>query len=253
MKPPVNGAPPEQPTTRVPLYLSVAETLATQIAGMRVGTRLPAEDKLAHDLGISRLTTRAALAELESRYLVRRRQGSGTFVSHRIDYTIARNTPPSWSASVRNAGRTPTIRTTAWRLGKPPPEIRRRMRIGVRRQLLLISRDRYVDNELVGFADTWLDPELVPDLPHVLDPGASLHDALDRHYLLEPLRGWFGVAIDPAPPEVARHLGLSGHPPIIAIRSRTDAGARDHRPIELTISWLRADIFRVDVDFDTKP
>ncbi|GBG37268.1 GntR family transcriptional regulator [Mycobacterium montefiorense] len=253
MKPLVGGAQLEQPTSRLPVYLCVAETLASQITGMQVGTRLPAEDKLAHDLGVSHLTVRAALAELESRYLVRRRQGSGTFVSRRIEYTIARNTPPSWSASVRHAGRTPTIRTTGWRLDKPPAEVRRRMGIGARRQLLAVSRDRYVDNELVGFADTWLEPHLLPDLPQVLDPAGSLHDALDQHYGLKPVRGWFGVAIDPAPPEVARHLGLTGHPPVIAIRSRTDAAAHDHRPIELTISWLRADVFRVEVDFDTRP
>lgn len=252
MNPPVNGAEP-QSTARVPVYMGVAETLAAQIADMPVGTRLLAEDKLARDLGVSRLTARAALAELESRYLVRRRQGSGTFVSRRIDYRIARHTPPSWSASVRNAGRTPTIRTTAWRLHKPPAEVRRRMRIGARRQLLALSRDRFVDNELVGFADTWLDPELVPDLPQVLDPAASLHEALDHHYRLEPVRGWFGVAIDPAPADVAARLGLNGHPPVIGIRSRTDSAARDHRAVELTISWLRADIFRIEVDFDTNP
>ncbi|MEE6170322.1 MULTISPECIES: GntR family transcriptional regulator [Mycobacteriaceae] len=253
MTPPADGAEPEQTATRMPMYLVVAETLAAQIADMHVGTRLPPEDKLARQLGVSRLTARAALAELESRYLVLRRQGSGTFVSRRIDYTISRDNPPSWSASVRNAGRTPAIRTTSWRLDKPPVEVRRRMRIDARRQLLAVSRDRYVDDELVGFADSWLDPELLPDLPQTLDTTASLHDVLDRHYRLEPVRGWFGVAIDPAPPEVARHLRLHGHPPVIAIRSRTDAAARGHRPVELTISWLRADIFRVDVDFDTNP
>ncbi|SIG01664.1 GntR family transcriptional regulator [Mycobacteroides abscessus] len=253
MTSPVDGAEPEQATPRMPVYLAVAETLAAKISGMHVGTRLPAEDKLARELGVSRLTARAALAELESRYLVIRRQGSGTFVSRRIDYTISRHDPPSWSASVRSAGRTPTIRTTAWGLDKPPAEIRHRMRIGARRQLLALSRNRYVDDELAGFADTWLDPELVPDLPRALDPAASLHDVLDRHYRLEPVRGWFGVAIDPAPPEVTHRLGLSGHPPAIAIRSRTDAAARDHRPVELTISWLRADIFRVEIDFDTRP
>ena len=242
-----------QVAPRLPLYLGVADTLAARIADMPAGTRLPSEEKLAEELGVSRLTARAALGELESRYLIRRRQGSGTFVSRRIDYTISRDTPPSWSASVREAGRTARIVTTSWRLDKPPPEVRRRMRIGTRRQLLALSRDRYVDGELVGFADTWLDPELVPDLPQALGTANSLHEVLDEHYGLEPVRGWFGVAIDPAPREVANRLGLAGHPPVIAIRSRTDAAARGHRPIELTISFLRADVFRIEVDFDTSP
>ncbi|MBO0681464.1 GntR family transcriptional regulator [Mycolicibacterium sp. S2-37] len=234
------------------MYLAAAETLAQRIATQPAGTRVPSEDELARDLGVSRLTARAALNELESRFLVRRRQGSGTFVSHRIDYTISRKTPPSWSASVRNAGAIPTIRTTSWRLATPPEEVRRRMRVGPRSQLLGVSRDRYVNDELVGYAESWLDPELVPDLPELLGQSTSLHGILADHYALEPVRGWFGVAIDPAPPEVAEHLQLSGRPPIIAIRSRTDAAAVNDRPIELTNSWLRADVFRIDVDFDTR-
>lgn len=249
----MSGAEPGPFPTGMPVYLSVADVLAARFADMPVGTRLPSEDKLAADVGVSRLTARAALAELENRYLVRRRQGSGTFVSRRIDYTIARHTPPSWSASVRNAGRTPNIRTTGWRLEKPPGEVRHRMRIGGRRQLLAVSRDRYVDGDLAGFADTWLDPELVPDLPQVLGAATSLYDALDEHYRLGPVRGWFGVAVDPAPPPVAERLGLAGHPSVIAIRSRTDSTVHNHRPVELTISWLRADVFRVEVDFDTSP
>ena len=250
MKPHIDSVGSRTNQSRVPVYLAAADTLAERIATQPAGTRVPSEDELARDLGVSRLTARAALNELESRYLVRRRQGSGTFVSHRIDYTISRHTPPSWSASVKNAGATPTIRTNSWRLAKPPAEVRRRMRIEPRRQLLALSRDRYVNDELVGYADSWLDTELVPDLPQILGSSSSLHDILANHYALEPVRGWFGVAIDPAPLEVANHLRLSGRPPIIAIRSRTDAAALNDRPVELTISWLRADVFRIDVDFD---
>lgn len=44
------------------------------------GDRLPAERKLSEELGISRLTLRAALARLESERLVRPRQGAGVTV-----------------------------------------------------------------------------------------------------------------------------------------------------------------------------
>lgn len=53
--------------------------------GYPVGDRLPAERTLSAELGISRLTLRAALARLQSEGLVRPRQGSGVVV---LDYEL---------------------------------------------------------------------------------------------------------------------------------------------------------------------
>ena len=51
------------------------------IEGLGVGESIPSERQLSVELGVSRLTLRAALDELvREGYLVRRR-GSGTFVS----------------------------------------------------------------------------------------------------------------------------------------------------------------------------
>ncbi|MGH9000174.1 MAG: GntR family transcriptional regulator [Acidimicrobiia bacterium] len=233
-----------------PIYRSAADELEARISGWTPGTRVPSEDELARELGISRLTARAVLQELERRWVVRRRQGLGTFAARRIDYVISRQMPPSWSESVRRAGRRPSIATTSLQLAAAPAEIRRALRLSSRRRLLLLTRQRYVDNELVGLADSWLDPLVVPDLDRVLAPEASLHAVLDRHYRLAPVRGWFRVGLDPAPVEVAGRLGHTGRPLVVAIRSRTDAAALAHRPVELTISWLRADVFRVEVELD---
>ncbi len=54
--------------------------LATLIGKTGAGERLPSEPELSKQLGVSRATLREAMRTFEAQGLIRRRQGSGTFV-----------------------------------------------------------------------------------------------------------------------------------------------------------------------------
>jgi len=58
------------------------EQLSQIIAQTEQGGQLPSEPTLAKDLGVSRATLREAMRSFETQGLLRRRQGSGTFVTH---------------------------------------------------------------------------------------------------------------------------------------------------------------------------
>src|SRR5881409_1371217 len=79
------------------------------IERLGVGTAIPSERQLSVDLGVSRLTVRAALDDLvREGYLVRRR-GSGTFVS---EPKIAQElTLTSFTDDMRRRGMTPGSKT----------------------------------------------------------------------------------------------------------------------------------------------
>src|SRR3954447_9586741 len=93
----------------------VTKTSATRrqvldlIEQLGVGTAIPSERQLSADLGVSRLTVRAALDELAREgYLVRRR-GSGTYVQHpKIAQEL---TMTSFSEDMRRRGMVPGSRT----------------------------------------------------------------------------------------------------------------------------------------------
>jgi GntR family transcriptional regulator len=65
-----------------PLYLQAIDAIKIWMEqkGCRSGDMLPAENNLAHELGVSRLTLREAMGYLENDGFIERRRGVGTFV-----------------------------------------------------------------------------------------------------------------------------------------------------------------------------
>src|SRR5262245_57986254 len=130
-------------------YLDIAEDLAARLPEYGPGGRLPTEAELAEQLQVNRLTARAAIQELERRFLVRRYRGVGTFVATRIDYVVTAENPPSWHETVRLAGGTPREQTEHIEvLRRPPAAARRMLDLRAGEKAIALSRLRYVNDEL---------------------------------------------------------------------------------------------------------
>ena len=86
------------PTTSIslPLYIQISELLTREIAaGHWVdGDRLPPEAELASTLNVAVGTLRKALSELDSRGLLERRQGSGTYVKPKLPAQLLEKNAP---------------------------------------------------------------------------------------------------------------------------------------------------------------
>ncbi|MCV2866733.1 FadR/GntR family transcriptional regulator [Albidovulum sediminicola] len=97
---PVPFAAPPAPETPIGATVqSVINTLFARIESKEYGIdeRLPSERTLAAELGVARNTVREALDVLETRRVIRRRAGSGSFVTYQSE--VGRNAAPSPLAS----------------------------------------------------------------------------------------------------------------------------------------------------------
>ena len=71
-------------STSKPMYMQIIEYLKEKINGKQLlpGQQLPTEMKLATQFGVSRITSKKALEELEREGMIYRKRGQGSFVSY---------------------------------------------------------------------------------------------------------------------------------------------------------------------------
>ena len=211
---------------------------------LRPGHRLPSEHQLAETADVSRLTARAALQELEQRLLVRRVRGSGTFVARRIDHPIGSGMLPSASEMVRRAGAEPTSQVLSVRVRRPSAVVRDGLDLDADDQVVAITRAGQVDGLAASYGTTHLPSELVEGIGDLLTDDVSIFRILCDHFRLAPVHQWVRAELVSAPREVAPHLGLEGRPLVWRIE-RCHADQALGRPVELSQTWLRADVHRV--------
>ena len=132
------------------------------IEQLGVGNAFPSERQLSADLGVSRLTVRAALDELvREGYLVRRR-GSGTFVS---EPKIAQElTLTSFTDDMRRRGMSPASRTLELKVVPAGARLGRLLHVSPSEPVVVAKRLRLADRETMAIETLHVRESLVPGL-----------------------------------------------------------------------------------------
>lgn len=234
-----------------PTYLELAEGLAADFRA--VGDRVPSENEIATSQGVSRPTARAALQELERRFLVRRIRGAGTFVSRRIDYVISDRRPPSASATLRAAGANPVTELVEARSQPCPADVARHLGIERGARVLVVRRLIRLDDVVTSWTSAYLPATLVPGLAAELATKQSLFEVLRDVYGIRAHRRWSRASLDLPPMNAVRALRLEGTPPSWLIEGVNETRGRPAQAIEFTRSWMRADLVNVVFEMGQPP
>ncbi len=224
-------------------YQRVQEALAEELARDRKppGSPLPPERALAEHFGVSRVTMRRALAELERAGVVVRGPSGGWLVAGTqvgeppnqlmsfSEMAAARGLRPS--AEVLRAHVRPATLDEAEALGLAPGA-----------DLFELERLRRMDGVPILVDRTRVPLSLAPGLPEVDFSSASLYAVLEERYGIRPTRARFAVEAVAADPRTAELLGLPPGGPVLRCEQVT-ADERG-RTIELCEMRYRGDRYR---------
>jgi GntR family transcriptional regulator len=141
----------------IPLYRRIEKDLLTQIVEGRLGPGqvIPAERELCDHYGVSRITVRRAIRELETTGYVQRRQGKGTFVNRfRIRREMGRLI--SFSEELRMQGRVPSSRLLNLQHRPADTAIAALLHIEVGDPIWIVERLRLADGEVASMSTSYL-------------------------------------------------------------------------------------------------
>jgi GntR family transcriptional regulator len=140
------------------------------------GDRLPSEPALAEELGVSRVTVRAALAKLESEGLVSRRHGSGTYVNSVRPLVRSLHENVGADQLIKSSGHVPGISEMSWRQTEADAEIADRLAVDIGTPVIELYRVRTSDGAPVTVERDYFAVSLLPEQP--LSLGPSLYSYL---------------------------------------------------------------------------
>jgi len=205
------------------------------------GDAIPSERQLSVDLGVSRLTVRAALDDLvREGYLVRRR-GAGTFVN---EPKVAKGlTISSFSDDMRERGMRPASRTLELRVVPAGARLGRILHVSPSEPIVVVKRLRLADGEPMAVELLNTRQSLVPGLTATDLEENSFYDLLASRYEIEIVGGTQTVEPTVTNEEESEVLGVPLHSPALLFERVTRSAGGD--VVEFTSSTYRGDRYRL--------
>jgi GntR family transcriptional regulator len=177
------------------LHAQISDWVLNQIDGgvLKPDQKLPSENELAENFDVSRVTVRRALQTLESKSIIYRCQGLGSFVKdNRPAQSLVKLT--DFNEDMKNAGMMASSKVISYdqvEVGKKLAEI-----LGIQEghKVFKIERLRLADNEPIAFDITWLPfiyGQLVP-IEKLADN--TIYNILEKDYEIPVTRGSYRMS-----------------------------------------------------------
>ncbi len=226
-----------------PLWHQAEQALRAAIADgtWPDGAQLPNEAKLSEMLGISRITVRHALRNIEESGLLRREHGRGTFVR---SSTVIAGVRGLTSFTQEMADRGLVVGSRVLEIGEmpAPEEISDALEVPLGTLVCKIRRLRSGDNQPIGVQTAYMPVSRVPGLSTMAEPLLSLYDMLRTRFGIVPQEAREIYRVGAMSEGDAALLELPvGSPVFIVRRIASDRQG----PFEFTVSTMRGDRYEI--------
>jgi GntR family transcriptional regulator len=196
----------------VPKHEQLRTILIDLARSLTPGDILPSERQLCLDHGVSRITVRRTIGQLEAEGLLVRVRGKGTFVAART--ARSRLHLASFTDEMRRMGLEPSTVVLSAVLEVPPPRTAAALGLGERAETYHLRRLRLADGLQISVDEGWYPAELFPGLDE-LDLTKSVYRAMADQYGRTIDRAEQTVGAAASSTEMSTLLGLDPCRPVL--------------------------------------
>lgn len=203
----------------IPLYHQLKQALQGDIEQgvYKPGDRLPSEPELIREYGVSRITVRQALDELEAEGRVVRRHGKGTYVAEpRIEQELVRLT--DFVEDMQQAGLHPSSRVLAFEHEPARPAIANALNIMSGTEVVRVDRLRLAEGRPVAYDTTWLPLRFGVLLTGTDLTQETIYHILETRYAIPVFFGAFYISAAESTAQQASYLEVTPGSALLLIR-----------------------------------
>ncbi len=239
---------------KIPFYFHIESLLRQKIltGQLQPGERLPPEKELAAQFGVSQITIRTALANLEADNLITRMRGKGTFVTNNVPLSkqvlvtgdVQNFVDDSRKYKVKALG----IDKRKVSETRIPREVEEFFGYPPEHRISVVRRVRLLDKTPVQFLENFISPETAKFVNMKALSEKPLQMILKEKMGLQIGRSETYLESVPADPDVAEAVHSHVFAPLFLLRAFIWFTSGE--PFEIVNIFMRPDFFKYKIDTD---
>ena len=248
-----NGRPDSglSPLSPVPLYSQIRELLRLRILDgtYRSHQQMPSENEMVVAFGVSRITIRQALNDLQKEGLIFKIHGKGTFVSKpKAVQNLMRL--EGLGEALSGGGHEIYSRVLDYRVMRAGQQIASRLRLGERDEVMEIRRVRLLDREPISLDVTYLPLAIGQRIVREDLPRRDIFVILENDYGIALGNAELQIEAITADTALAAALNLNAGAAVLRIERLTYTA--EHTPLDFEYLYYRGDAFQYRLELERR-